>query len=1661
MSEVIGRSVPRAPLVRASRSRPRFLHRALVAGVAALLSASLISSTAMADGRIGGPTELPAALGPGGLLSVRGLAVSQQEGGAIYVLDTGLNQRVTEFQPDGSFVRSFGWGVVPGAASGTGTLTVGSASITNVVTTQGAFGSGSFGGGKVITGPGIQPNTIVTEVNATEIKISKPATTSGSNVAVSVAEGAGNVPTNEVQRLVVKATGGQFKLKFTSLNPGSTTAETGSLPHNAGAAEVQAALEALATIGPGAVSVTGGPGDQTGSTPYVITFQGRWADTNVRPLVAVEAGLTGGSPASSASVETTREGAGVLETCTTACLGESFEEGSSESGSGDQPGQMSYSDEVSIDNDPSSSSYGDLYVVNERNFRVDKYSPSGEFLLMFGGEVDKTTGADVCTAADMAGGDECGSGVPGVAPGRLYKAPPVAGAPQQQNWSEEGHNSIAVAPDGTVWVGDFRRVQHFDAEGHFLGDLSMPSAGNTAFVTSLAVNTSGDVYANAPGANERQLVNLPASGTFALTFEGQTSAPLAADASADAVEAALEALSTIGPEDVHVESLSAAYQQVTFEGALGSQNLPLMTASNAAVANLIEGGAGQLVELGPGGELLQSFDPAGEPTHIGLGPSGNLIVSDRNDGNFIFREFEPSGTLIAAFDSDQVGNGEGLPRGIAVDGNASRIYASAGKPGGSSREPQESHIAIVPLPTNGPPAVSDESVSNVEPTTASVHVIVNPRGFDTKYAFEYVDQHSYESEGGFASVHTVQVPTPAVDLGFVNQKDPVVNAISGLFPGTVYHFRATATSSEGVTHGADESFETLPAVSIRNFTTQTVGPELVTLKAELDPNNSLLATHYKIRLGTDTTYSIGEQEGVLPSGSSDFAAKEVTFTGLQPNTLYHYQLVAENSYTAPGSPLKTADRVFTTEMSAAEEHSREDCPNTTRREENNSLRLSECRAYEQVSARFKAGNPAGHEDWVSATGDRIVYASTGAFSGAEQNELFVQYVAQRTVSGWGTQPVLGQPGAPGFQPHIADLFTPELDRWAFWEIEGQYLEGARNEAKLAFYSLGEANGEFRLHASPPLEAQEGAARFYGLLTEVRGQSDDLSRLFIPTASRLLPSDPRPDDFLSSSINHSRVYEASGVGSNDPQLKLIAEVPLGLTDESCEIDERGLGSVIPVRYASADGLEYFYKAPIEAVPGAKCGPGTPNPIALFVRDDSGSVDQLNVAPPAQCSAPHPCATGTPDKPTFFGVSPDGSFAWFTTAQPLIDSDTDQTSDLYLAKLEAGHLKELVQASGGGPSDPTPGTGAELESRVHVSRSETAAAFIASGVLTTAPNGSGESAGAGARNLYVYDAIADQVRFVARLCSGPQQSGAVADPRCPESLESEGPMNDRPLWEIAPGAELALTPDGRFAVFSSYGRLTADDTDGALDVYRYDTATGALERVSIGRNGNDGNGNDDSYPATATQASGLLSTAPYETAEDFGRAISTDGSVVVFRTAAPLVSFDTNTGDAPGCGSRTTGCDVYEWTADGHGECQTAGGCVALVSDGVDRHGTFGGNLSASGRDITFYTSHGLVSGDTDGIGDIYDARVGGGFPAFSLPPECEGAEGCRGVTPPAPPSPALTTAENHSGGNGPQTVQCAKGKKRVKKHGQVRCVAKSHRQHKHRQHTNTRNGGKGK
>jgi hypothetical protein len=215
-------------------------------------------------------------------------------------------------------------------------------------------------------------------------------------------------------------------------------------------------------------------------------------------------------------------------------------------------------------------------------------------------------------------------------------------------------------------------------------------------------------------------------------------------------------------------------------------------------------------------------------------------------------------------------------------------------------------------------------------------------------------------------------------------------------------------------------------------------------------------------------------------------------------------------------------------------------------------------------------------------------------------------------------------------------------------------------------------------------------------------------------------------------------------------------------------------------------------------------------------------------------------------------------------------------------------------------------------------------------------------------------------------GPGAAGGIV-------LSNPGLRDDR-----CPSAN--VSPTGRYFAFMAFL------SDGSTQIYRYDADTGVLDHVSTGPAAP-----SVPYASTFVSACGGSEPRPLLT-----RVMSDDGQYVFFDTAAPLVPQDNN-----------GAFDTYEWH----------NGVVTLLGSGTNTDGSSFMGTDSSGANAFLETDQPLASQDGDQVADVYDARIGGGFPVAPDHPACAG-DLCQGP-PTAPPDLAVTGSLTFSGqGNAP-------------------------------------------
>jgi hypothetical protein len=193
--------------------------------------------------------------------------------------------------------------------------------------------------------------------------------------------------------------------------------------------------------------------------------------------------------------------------------------------------------------------------------------------------------------------------------------------------------------------------------------------------------------------------------------------------------------------------------------------------------------------------------------------------------------------------------------------------------------------ATVTVTAVGEPGATTEPAGSVGETGATLHGTVNPRGTATTYLFKWGTSESYGHE---TSMKAAGEGTTGV---------PVSEMLSGLAPGTTYHFRLVAKNAKGTAEGADQAFTTSsppPPPGPPTATTEqgiAMGETAATVNGTLNPNG--YTTKYFFNYGKTAAY--GETTAPGSAGEDHLAhAVSATLVNLAPGATYHFQLVAEN-----------------------------------------------------------------------------------------------------------------------------------------------------------------------------------------------------------------------------------------------------------------------------------------------------------------------------------------------------------------------------------------------------------------------------------------------------------------------------------------------------------------------------------------------------------------------------------------------------------------------------------------------------------------------------------------------------------------------------------------------------------------------------------------------
>jgi hypothetical protein len=1402
---------------------------------------------------------------------------------------------------------------------------------------------------------------------------------------------------DEQQRITITATSGRFKLEF----GGNVSKE---LSFNAVSEEVRDALREIACGGSSCLVVKGGPGNGSGSNPYIVEFASPLATTDVEEIRCV-AGSPPLSGASGCAVTTIRNGVngsvsryhadGTPAEFT--ALGSNAIDGLAGPDLTPQKGlhfNVAKLVQVGVD-ESSDETAGEIYVTQGDNQKLDVFGANGEHL----GELTQYEGTPgneatlqglgrVCgVAVDLAGDvfvADLGSGIHkydpkgavvtnadnvanftsvespcGLAAGRgasagslfavslssggLAKLDATSGAVQYE--ISKGNTTVSVDPtSGNVLTASGSEIKEWDASGAGSATLlGLVSAGSE--VTGIAVDGT------TPKGKGGTLYLARSGATHLDVYGPYLSLPVPATGPATAVARTTATLhGTIsadgGPSaGCHFQYITEATFQAQKKAAEAEDQSPAQ-ATEAAFAGA------QSVACEPPGPFTGGTVSAVSGKATGLQPQTEFVfrlVGDNSEGSIPASELE--------------------------------------------------------FETQGEPLIKEGAASQVTTSSATISSKVNPRGQATSFSVEFVTQQQFE-ESEFAGAAVVEGPVaPALvsgkgDLsaatgtgglaeGFSQIKG--VKTESGTFVvgqsifGAGIKAGTTITSVGAGTLGLSQSVEasgekvTLAAGSnvITNLSTSAgsfaAGQSIEGVGI---PNATTIVSASQTELALSQAVTApGEGVGLIAQG---FEPVSLQLSGLTPDTTYHFRGVAANEV---GMATESEPHTFATSVPLGPP-------------------LPDERAYELVSPPARMGDvypaePYKHDGgsckscvagWnarkapmqASADGQAVAYEGDPFFGGqkAEANS----YVSRRGEGSWGTAAL----STPQLEAQVFKAFSPDLSKAIMLQV-APALTTEAPEGFAELYLREEGKGLRTLITSEPPNrfAGEPAKVANAFQVEYAGAnagsegSEAFSHVIFAANDALTPAAEEKE----VAADERDLYEWSG-----GELRLVNVLP---SEEVAAQPVFGSGQML----AAGDETPNFSHAISDS--GNRIFWSTEPDGQVYMREGGGTTIEL------------PDHTGK-----FLTASPDGSKVLLSDGSMY---ELNEEEGAYELSADLTHGKGGFQGIAGTAEDLA---------RVY---------FVDTEALTGAEevDANDEAAEEGAFNLYLWEGEEGEgtVSFIGRLAAEDNHQGDTAQ---------------LGAWRAGPGSRLAqASADGRFLAFQSTTQLTPDaaenlpretrtcigsGTEGRLacsEVFEYDAVNKTLICASCNPQGERPLGGSTlSLIDTPREFFPQPENLP---AEGKGR--------LFFDSLDALSQSDTN--------GRIQ--DVYEFEPAGVGTCTRPKGCLALISGGHGPKDSVFVNASASGDDVFFASRDQLVGADKNDLMDLYDARKGGGLKE-EAPAPCAG-EACAGPIPAPPPFQAPSS--NQVPPEGPvKPAACRKGF--VRKGG--KCVRRHKpRHHKQRHH----------
>lgn len=540
--------------------------------------------------------------------------------------------------------------------------------------------------------------------------------------------------------------------------------------------------------------------------------------------------------------------------------------------------QFESPEDVAVDD-----STGDVYVADTGNYRIVKLTSSGEFLTMFGQDVDETTGGSVCPENP---GDICRAGKAGSAPDQFQTARYVA----VDNSTGPSAGDVYVADTGDDLV------QKFDPEGHLVTNWGIGGVKEfNAGVAGIAVASDGElivrsgkgsgIAVDALGDVHLGQVAIDPATNYLYTDTGTEIERSTSPASCSTEAEDCPAIELVGNGDLSSGAGLAFYPKRESLYVANSGDNDVAVFAPRPLPRVVTGPSL------PATSTTTSVTGKVEPTE-GEEVTGCQFEFGREAGNYDsgVAACEPT-THFAQVESVHA-NLSNLAPGVAY--HYRLVATDAGGQGIPRFGSDRTFVATEGMT----PSLRSTKSSSVTPTTAVLSAEIDPNLEPTTFRFEYGITDAYGAK-------TLQ----SESLGEDGAEHTVSTELSGLSPGTTYHFRAVGVNFTGPAFGPDQTFNTTDHPIVAATGASSIGRTTATLSALIQPGFS--PTTYRFEYGTTSAYGVATSiSGSLPPDNSAHAVNAVIST-LQPETTYHYRVIATNAVGTTYGP----DQTFATEPS--------------------------------------------------------------------------------------------------------------------------------------------------------------------------------------------------------------------------------------------------------------------------------------------------------------------------------------------------------------------------------------------------------------------------------------------------------------------------------------------------------------------------------------------------------------------------------------------------------------------------------------------------------------------------------------------------------------------------------------------------------------------------